>query len=107
MKTETNTAPAPAPVVNAPLAPSFDAAVEVVVDGLKARIAEARPDILAAWGRYAAKGEVAPVDRGVVLDAKRVPDLLKAAKARGEERLIAQCESFIAASRALAALAKL
>lgn len=111
MKTDTT---APAPVSNAPLeatetpsVPSFDTALSVVIDGLKARIAEHRPDILSAWGRYAIKGEVAPIDRGVVLDAKRVPDLLRAAKDRGESRLMAQCEAFVSASRALAAIAKL
>jgi hypothetical protein len=109
-KTVTTTASAPA-TTNAPLvdteAPSFESSLDIVVSELKSRMASTRPDILSAWGRYAAKGEVESIDRGVTLDAKRIPDLLKAAKARGESRLEAQCESFISASRALTALAKL
>lgn len=111
MKTETVTAPAP--VVNAPLEaeaitpPSFADALPVVVAELKARLAAARPDILSAWPRYAERGAVAAIDRGVTLDAKRIPDLLKAAKARPEPNLVDACETYITSARALAAIAKL
>lgn len=119
--TTTTSTPAPAPVVNAPLAaaetpetpevtpppPSYSDAIHVVVSELKARLASTRPDILSAWGRYAQAGSVVALDRGVTLDAKRVPDLLKAAKARPEPTLVDACERYISAARALAALAKL
>lgn len=97
-----------APEVNPPIVQvTFEDALGIVIDNLKGRLAASRPDIMSGWGRYAERGQVAPMDKGTTIDAKRVPDLLKAAKVRGESTLVDACEDYIGAARALSALAKL